>query len=127
MAFKGRPETSDLRGSSSVYIAQKLAQRGYQLHLHDFVALPQEMRALALGEVYKDVYEACDTASVLLILNNHRKYFDLQERKELLKTKNNFAILDAWGVCTNLYNDPDIDVFTLGNLMIDGADGRKMA
>ncbi len=127
MAFKGQPETSDLRGSSSVYIAKKLRQRGYCLHLHDFVAQTQEMEALGLGKVYKDVYAACDEASLLLVLNNHKKYFDLQARAELLRSKYDFAILDSWGVCNNLYNDPDIDVFTLGNLMIDAANGRGLA
>lgn len=38
MAFKGRPETSDLRGSSAVNIARKLFAAGYSLRLHDFVA-----------------------------------------------------------------------------------------
>ena len=50
MAFKGIPETSDLRGSASVYIARKLKKKGYVLRLHDFVADLDEMKALELGE-----------------------------------------------------------------------------
>lgn len=124
MAFKGQPETSDLRGSSSVYIAQKLKARGYRLHLHDFVALPEEMEALALGEVFEDIYDACQEASVLLVLNNHKRYFDLQARQELLRSRGSFAILDSWGVCTNLYHNPEIDIFTLGNMMIENTRGE---
>ena len=48
MAFKGQPETNDLRGSSSVYIAKKLKKLGYCLNLHDFVAIPEEIIALNL-------------------------------------------------------------------------------
>lgn len=118
MAFKGQPETSDLRGSSSVYIAEKLRNCGYHLHLHDFVALPKELASLNLGEVFEDVYDASRDASVLMVLNNHKGYFNLQEREELLHSKNGFAILDAWGVCSNLYNNPNIEILTLGNLMI---------
>lgn len=118
MAFKGQPETSDLRGSSSVYIAQKLNKLGYNLHLHDFVAIPKEMEELGLGEVYDDFYKASETASVLLILNNHKKYFDIQESKEIVKSKNDFSILDAWSVCRNLYNNNNIDISTLGNMLI---------
>lgn len=119
MAFKGQPETSDLRGSSSVYIAEKLKDRGYCLHLHDFVALPEELEALNLGQVFTDIYEASRDASLLMVLNNHKQYFNLQEREELLHSKGGFAILDAWGVCSNLYNHSDIEVLTLGNLMIE--------
>jgi len=119
MAFKGQPETSDLRGSSSVYIARKLHNLGYKLNLHDFVAIPSEMEALGLGEVYGDIYKVSENALVLLVLNNHKKYFDIQESKEISKSKNNFAILDAWGVCRNLYNNDNIDISTLGNFLIN--------
>lgn len=118
MAFKGQPETSDLRGSSSVYIARKLHALGYKLNLHDFVALPHEMEALGLGTVYEDFYKACENASVMLVLNNHKKYFDIQEKAEILKSKNGFAILDSWGVCRNLHNNANINISTLGNFLI---------
>ena len=78
----------------------------------------KEMKALGLGEVFEDVYDASRDAAVLMVLNNHKKYFNLQEREELLHSKNDFAILDAWGVCSNLYNNPNIEILTLGNLMI---------
>ena len=74
MAFKGQPETSDLRGSSSVYIAEKLKAEGYQLNLHDFCAKAEEMEGLGLGRVYTNLHDACVNASALLVLNNHKKY-----------------------------------------------------
>lgn len=118
MAFKGQPETSDLRGSSSVYIAKKLHNAGYKLKLHDFVASKEEMEALNIGEVYNDIYSACEDAQLLLVLNNHKKYFDLQESDAILNSKGGFAILDAWGVCKNLYYNENIVVKSLGNLLI---------
>lgn len=114
MAFKGVPETSDLRGSSSVYIAEKLKRKGYALRLHDFVALQDEVEALDLGEVYADIYEACEGASVLLVLNNHKKYGLLESRREMF----GMAVLDAWDVCVNLKNDDRVNVSTLGNMFI---------
>lgn len=118
MAFKGQPETSDLRGSSSVYIAQKLHALGYKMNLHDFVALPKEMEALKLGDVYDDFYAACKDAAVLLVLNNHKKYAGIEAKPELYKAKDGFAVLDTWGVCGSLYHDDCIDINTLGNMMI---------
>lgn len=116
MAFKGQPETSDLRGSSSVYIAQKLKTLGYKMNLHDFVALPDEMNALGLGMVYEDLSDACVNAKLLLVLNNHKKYASITESPALLHSRNGFEILDAWKVCTELYYCKDIKISTLGNM-----------
>ena len=123
MAFKGQPETSDLRGSSSVYIAEKLQRLGYKMRLHDFVALPEEMRALNLGEYYADLYEACKDASALLVLNNHKKYSSVLEHESLKARKLPhgyvFEILDSWNVCTELHYSDSIKISTLGNMEIE--------
>ncbi len=118
MAFKGVPETSDLRGSSSVYIAEKLRQKGYTLHLHDYVARREELCALRVGEVYEDIYEACEDASLLLILNNHKKYAALEARPQISRQAGQFAILDVWDACTGLKYDNQIDRSTIGNMYI---------
>lgn len=115
MAFKGVPETSDLRGSSSVYIAKKLFDKGYTLHLHDYVAIRFEMEALKMGEVFDSVHEACKNADLLLVLNNNKKYKELSLDTTVLKE--NFAVLDTWDVCGSL-GEPEIPKSTLGNLMI---------
>ena len=108
-----------MRGSSSVYIAKKLRKEGFNLNLHDFVATREDMENLALGDVYDDIYDACEDASVLLILNNHKRYFDLQEHQSIMSSKNGgFVILDAWGVCQNLNYNENINVKSLGDMMI---------
>lgn len=116
MAFKGQPETSDLRGSSSVYIARKLKKAGYQMHLHDFVALPEEMEALGLGKCFGSLYSACEDASLLLVLNNHKKYASVCSSAPLYYEKGGFEVLDAWGACTELYGCGEVKIATLGNM-----------
>lgn len=118
MAFKGQPVTSDLRGSSSVYIAQKLRAEGYRLRLHDYAALPEELEALELGEVYESLEQACRGAALLLVLNNHKKYETLRSFPALTEGEGPAAVLDAWGMCRDLTRDPQVSVCTLGNLMI---------
>ena len=110
MAFKGRPETSDLRGSSSVNIARDLFALGYELRLHDFVADIDEMNELKLGRAYKNLSEACEGSDALLILNNHEKYLNVTRSET-----GNLIILDAWQVCRNINNS-----FTLGNMLLTG-------
>lgn len=116
MTFKGQPETSDLRGSSSVYIAEKLKACGYKLNLHDFVALPDEMKALNLGTVYHDLHDACANAKALLVLNNHKKYGTVMDDQVLHYSRGGFEILDSWGACTELYYCEGIKISTLGNM-----------
>jgi len=117
MAFKGIPETSDLRGSSSVYIAQKLAAKGYTLRIHDYVAHPKEMRQLNLGKVCDSIEEVCHGAGVLLILNNHKRYGWLGGAS--VPEQSGFAVLDAWDVCKGLRGS-GVTVNTLGNMCIGG-------
>lgn len=119
MAFKGQPETSDLRGSPSVYIAQKLYKLGYKMNIHDFVASPSELSELHIGKVCNDLYDACANASILLILNNHKKYSAVLEDPEQLASKSGFAILDCWNMCRNRCCDDTIDISTLGDFLIN--------
>ena len=116
MAFKGKPETSDLRGSSSVYIAEKLKAKGYRLRLHDFVTPLADLKELALGECFEDVTEACNGAGALCILNNHGKYNSLACTDTL--ARNDFPILDTWGVCSELRNSDKTPYYSFGNMLI---------
>lgn len=109
MAFKGRPATSDLRGSSSVNIARKLFAAGYELRLHDFVSPVEDLASLKLGAAFIDLSEACAGAAALLILNNHERYEDFQP------PESNLAVLDAWSACKK------ISAATLGNFLLEEA------
>ena len=117
MAFKGRPETSDLRGSTSVNIAKKLKGGGYyNLRLHDFTAYPEEMSKLNCGEVFTDLSQACKGASALLVLTNHKRY------EEFLPENLNLTVLDVWQVCKKIREKNLPNYYTLGNLIIDMED-----
>lgn len=109
MAFKGRPATSDLRGSSSVNIARKLFTAGYELRLHDFVAPVEDLASLKLGAAFEDLSEACKGAAALLVLNNHERYEDFRLPEATL------AVLDAWSACKK------ISAATLGNFLLEEA------
>jgi len=125
MAFKGRPETSDLRGSSSVRIGEKLSKLGYILRLHDYVVHPQDLAALQIGDVYAELSRACEGASLLLILNNHKKYEMLQNELSQLETTADFAVLDVWGVCDRENCIPGMEITTIGNLRMERIGGAS--
>jgi UDP-N-acetyl-D-mannosaminuronic acid dehydrogenase len=74
MAFKGQPETSDLRGSMSIKVldALKKAHPDAQIGVYDPIT-PQEVLAAEFPDetVYTRFGDAVSGASVVVIANNH--------------------------------------------------------
>jgi UDP-N-acetyl-D-mannosaminuronic acid dehydrogenase len=74
MAFKGLPETSDLRGSMAIKVldALKKAHPEAEIGLYDPVTPPEDLRAMFPDErIYHRFGEAIESASVVVIGNNH--------------------------------------------------------
>lgn len=69
LAFKGWPETNDLRGSTSVYIAHELVREGCKVMGCDAVVDDASIQALGITPV--TLSEAAAHCDALLILNNH--------------------------------------------------------
>lgn len=118
LAFKGEPNTSDLRGSSAVGIAKKLKTAGYNLALHDFYAKKNELEDLNLGLVYDELHDAMQKTSILLILNNNSKYSTLI-LEELIDNKElPIKILDVWNVLDHKYieENKEIEIYNIGNI-----------
>lgn len=116
LAFKGEPSTSDLRGSNSLNIAKKLYDHGYELSLHDFFAIPSEVRELNLGNFSEDLYEAAQNCSCLLVLNNSKRYLSIEAEKLDSIMSKGYFILDAWGVLDYFECD---NYYTLGSIELD--------
>lgn len=77
IAFKGRPETNDLRGSMSIKVIECLrAQTDVgEIVLYDGVVSREDLLGLGLtGETRPDLLAACDGAHCLVIGNNHPEY-----------------------------------------------------
>lgn len=117
MAFKGSPETSDLRGSASVNIAKKLHVKGYMLRMHDFVAHKNEIEALRLGPVFETLEEACNGTVALLVLNNHSSYAEIREIP-VGDMKSRYSLLDVWQSCINVVESANIKKYNLGNFLM---------
>ena len=95
MAFKGNPETNDLRGSISVSIARELMQRGCNVECFDAVIGEQELRNHGLNPARMS--EALSNSDAVLILNNHEKNIPI---KFLQSVGSGRAVLvfDGWSM-----------------------------
>ena len=121
LAFKGRPETDDLRGSMALHVAEKLRQSGkcVQIRAYDKVTPRKELEALPHGlAVYDDLYEACEGAHALLVTNNHPVFSEIDLEKCVEVMADGALVYDYWN---NLSQQPPEVLagryFTVGNLV----------
>ncbi len=94
LAFKGEPETGDLRNSTSIEIAHELLQRGVEVRAHDPVASKEEIAAFGLSPV--DLPEGYKNADAVLFLNNHRSYRNTLFEEVLPLMSAPPLVFDAW-------------------------------
>ena len=94
LAFKGEPETADLRNSTSVEIAQLLMPQVKGIYGHDPVGDIAEIKSLGIIPV--DFEAGLKQADAVLFLNNHRSYekTDLADMIGLLRSP--AIIFDGW-------------------------------
>lgn len=120
MAFKGRPETDDLRGSMSVHIVDQLRARTEvgSVRVFDSVVKRADLEGLRENvDVYDEFYDACRGAHAVIIANNHPYFEKIDlDRCISLMSPGGF-VYDYWN---NLGDQPpetlDGRYFVVGNL-----------
>lgn len=95
-AYKGQPETDDLRGSPVTPILDLFRHRTRLLVGHDFIVSTAQIAALGVEPT--SLEDGFEEADAVLTLNNHLLYQE-QPILALLARMNRPAILfDAWGI-----------------------------
>lgn len=103
MAFKGWPETNDMRGSTSLEVAKILKGKGAKIMGWDAV-----VRAEAIekeGIEFVELHAGCQNADVILILNNNPK--NTPEGLIPLCKGRRVLIFDGW----SLFDQKDVEQF----------------
>ena len=102
LAFKGHPETGDIRNSTALDIAEFFKGQVNQIRAFDAVATDEEIREFNLEPV--DLPNGFKDTDIVLFLNNH-KYFEKLNIFEMVRTMNSKPIIfDGW----NLFRWEDI-------------------
>ena len=96
LAFKGEPETGDLRSSTGAEIALDLKARGWNVIGHDPVASAEDIQLIGLTPA--EFEEAIGEAAVLLVLYNHRFYRNLDIAKFVRQMPERPIIFDTWHI-----------------------------
>lgn len=96
MAFKGNPETGDIRNSSAVSVYNLFKVDSCKLCCHDPVANKNEMISLGLNPVEFEIgIQSCD---VVVFLNNHVFYEKIDLDNIINKMNNHPIIFDGWNI-----------------------------
>ena len=96
MAFKGTPETSDIRHSTSVDILDHLKKSYQNITIYDPVTHDEELMTLGVA-VCADPAEGCTDADCVLMLNNHPSFrdWDIYSLGQSMHTPG--FLFDPWG------------------------------
>jgi UDP-N-acetyl-D-mannosaminuronic acid dehydrogenase len=96
IAYKGHPETDDVRGAASVEVARRLAGRVGVLAGHDFVVPDERVARLGLEPTGLD--DGLRGADALLLLTDHAGYRDLTAECLLGLMHERPVVYDVWSV-----------------------------
>ncbi len=97
-AFKGKPVTSDVRGSTTVILTKKLQQAGYK-NIHGYDAAARQEDITIHGVYHAATPEkAFAGADVVAIMNNHPDFETLDIRGLLAKAKTPALFFDTWSL-----------------------------
>jgi len=121
IAFKGRPETDDLRGSMALHVLEELAARPEvgAIRIFDSVVGRAELEALPGDyEVFDDFDAACEGAHAVIIANNHPFYSSIDLEACARRLRPTGFVYDYWNNLSELPPEILADrYFVVGNLV----------
>ncbi len=95
-AFKGEPETSDLRDSTSLWFLESLKK--YTKNIKGFDPVVDAGEIAALGVKASEVEEGFKGADAVFIMNNHRSYLHWNIEKLVSRMNKPALFFDSWHV-----------------------------
>ncbi|MBA9076974.1 nucleotide sugar dehydrogenase [Rufibacter quisquiliarum] len=94
LAFKGHPETGDIRNSTALDILELLRGRVKSISGHDPVATHEELREFNVEPV--DLPTGFENKDAVLFLNNHRSYTKLDVYEMVRAMNEKPLVYDGW-------------------------------
>lgn len=94
LAFKGNPETGDIRNSTALDIIEELKMKVGSIQGHDAVATAEEIKAFGIAPASLPAdFEGKDA---VLFLNNHKSYISTDIYSMVRSMNENPVIYDGW-------------------------------
>lgn len=103
LAFKGSPETSDIRDSMAMQLVELLPNRS-NIHIKDYVVSKAVINEIGCNYV-ENVIDGFDGADIVLIMNNHPSNKRFNVYNALNNTNKPTMFFDGW----NMFNQSEIE------------------
>ena len=95
IAFKGEPETSDFRNSTSIDFINMFKNKK-NIKIYDPVIQPKDLKKLKLK--FTDLKKGFKNSDVAIILNNHKSYLDMDIYSLIKSMKKPSIFIDTWHI-----------------------------
>ena len=95
IAFKGCPETTDMRGSPALDLIHELHVHAGSIVVHDWIVSARDMEDIGL--VSLSLEQAITHRDVVIFMNNHQSYKTI-DRILFCAMRPNPVIFDGWGM-----------------------------
>jgi len=120
LAFKGSPETGDIRGSPAIKIHKNLAGKYKNIKISAFDPVVKTF----FGEpIAKNLNECVKDSNVILFLTNHPTLMNIETNGLVANSKRPLLVIDCWHNLENVdkINEEGISIFRVG----EGWYGKK--
>lgn len=98
IAFKGRPVTSDTRGSTSVALIRRMQRAGYRnIHVYDPAVPAAAIKAYGVRHV-PDIQKGFQNADAVIVMTNHPEFETFNMRQLLAATRKPTRLFDGWAL-----------------------------
>ena len=99
LAFKGHPETNDVRDSTTIDLIESLKKKiKCNINVHDFVV--KETEIIKNGYKPYKITKKIENIDAIIISNNHKKYSVL-DYNNIIQSKDKVLIFDCWRILKN--------------------------
>ena len=112
-AFKGEPETSDVRQSTAIDLVGKISKFNNNIWGYDPVVQKAIMSKIDIRNT--NIKNGFKNADVVIIMNNHNSYLKLDIYSLINTMKKPSYLFDGWSMFNNKSLD-DIDTLTYATL-----------
>ena len=92
-AFKGEPETSDIRDSPTLIVVKNLIE-DYEIFGHDHLVSKEDLEKTGVTPV--QIEEGFQNADCVIIMNNHNAYRNLDVQKLIQDVSKPCLFVDCW-------------------------------
>ncbi len=105
-AFKGDPETGDIRNSSTLTVVDELKKKYKNLFGYDPIVKREEIKNLNVE--YVNIEEGIKNADCVIVMNNHKSYRDLNMKELLRKASKPCLFVDCWSMFQEISFEKEI-------------------